>query len=195
MKKNQTVIAPDRRPSPHRTICLLLAVLLLLRLMPMPASAKASAVEVDGEADRFGTYQGYSTYSSGETSTDSFYYRDDWFQAEPSQANPALALLSMQLTAAAVDGTEDGFGAALLQKLGCNMVQFGLMFTLCTIIGGLTPPVGSYLFVTVTVVKTGVTKLIPWMMIMILVDLVVVALTTFIPGFCTWLPDLILGPM
>ena len=54
----------------------------------------------------------------------------------------------------------------LLQKLGMNMVQFGLFFTLCTIVGGLTPPVGSYLFVTVTVVKTGVTKLIPWMMVM-----------------------------
>ncbi len=83
----------------------------------------------------------------------------------------------------------------LLQSLGCNMVQFGLMFTLCTIIGGLTPPVGSYLFVTVTVVKTGVTKLIPWMMVMIVVDLIVVAMVTFIPGFCTWLPDLLLGPM
>lgn len=83
----------------------------------------------------------------------------------------------------------------LLQQLGCNMVQFGLMFSICTIIGGLTPPVGSYLFVTVTVVKTGVTKLIPWMMVMILVDIVVVALVTFVPGFCTWLPDLLLGPM
>ena len=83
----------------------------------------------------------------------------------------------------------------LLQQLGCNMVQFGLMFSICTIIGGLTPPVGSYLFVTVTVVKTGVTKLIPWMMVMILVDIVVVALVTFVPSFCTWLPDLLLGPM
>jgi C4-dicarboxylate transporter DctM subunit len=83
----------------------------------------------------------------------------------------------------------------LLQSLGMNMVQFGLFFTLCTIVGGLTPPVGSYLFVTVTVVKTGVTKLIPWMMVMILVDLIVILMVTFIPGFCTWLPDLLLGPM
>lgn len=83
----------------------------------------------------------------------------------------------------------------LLQSLGCNMVSFGLMFTLCTVIGGLTPPVGSYLFVTVTVVKTGVTKLIPWMMVMILVDIIVVLLITFVPGFCNWLPDLILGAM
>jgi len=83
----------------------------------------------------------------------------------------------------------------LLQSLGCNMVQFGLMFSICTIIGGLTPPVGSYLFVTVTVVKTGVTKLVPWMMVMILVDIIVVMLVTIFPGFCTWLPDLLLGPL
>jgi C4-dicarboxylate transporter DctM subunit len=83
----------------------------------------------------------------------------------------------------------------LLQSLGCNMVQFGLMFSICTIIGGLTPPVGSYLFVTVTVVKTGVTKLIPWMLVMIAIDVFVVLLITFFPGFCTWLPDLFLGAM
>jgi len=82
----------------------------------------------------------------------------------------------------------------LLQSLGCDMVQFGLMFSICTIIGGLTPPVGSYLFVTVTVVKSSVTKLVPWMLLMILVDLVVVLMVTFIPGFCTWLPNLLLGP-
>ena len=83
----------------------------------------------------------------------------------------------------------------LLQSLGCNMVQFGLMFSMCTIIGGLTPPVGSYLFVTVTVVKTGVTKLIPWMFVMIAVDLLVVMLVTLFPSFCTWLPDLLLGAL
>lgn len=83
----------------------------------------------------------------------------------------------------------------LLQSLGCNMVQFGLMFSMCTIIGGLTPPVGSYLFVTVTVVKSSVVKLIPWMLVMIAVDLLVVLLVTFFPSFCTWLPDLFLGAM
>lgn len=83
----------------------------------------------------------------------------------------------------------------LLQSLGCNMVQFGLMFSMCTIIGGLTPPVGSYLFVTVTVVKSSVVKLIPWMLVMIAVDLFVVLLVTFFPSFCTWLPDLFLGAM
>lgn len=83
----------------------------------------------------------------------------------------------------------------LLQSLGCDMVQFGLIFSMCVIVGGLTPPVGSYLFVTVTVVKTGVTKLIPWMMVMIVVDLIVILITLLFPGFCTWLPNMLLGPM
>lgn len=82
----------------------------------------------------------------------------------------------------------------LLQSLGCDMVQFGLMFSMCVIIGGLTPPVGTYLFVTVTVVKTSVTKLVPWMIVMIIVDVAVMLMVTFIPGFCTWLPNLLLGP-
>lgn len=83
----------------------------------------------------------------------------------------------------------------LLQSLGCDMVQFGLVFSICTIIGGLTPPVGSYLFVTVTVVKASVTKLVPWMMVMIAVDIFVVLLVALFPGFVTWLPNLLLGPM
>ena len=81
----------------------------------------------------------------------------------------------------------------LLQSLGCDMVQFGLMFCMCSILGGLTPPVGSYLFVTVTVVKTSITKLVPWVVVMIVVDIAVVLMVTFIPGFCTWLPNLLLG--
>lgn len=83
----------------------------------------------------------------------------------------------------------------LLQSLGCDMVQFGLVFSICTIIGGLTPPVGSYLFVTVTVVKASVMKLVPWMMVMIVVDIFVVLLVAIFPGFVTWLPNLLLGPM
>ena len=83
----------------------------------------------------------------------------------------------------------------LLQSLGVDMVQFGLVFSMCVIVGGLTPPVGSYLFVTVTVVKTGVTKLIPWMMVMIVVDLFVIMISVLFPSYITWLPNLLLGPM
>ena len=83
----------------------------------------------------------------------------------------------------------------LLQSLGTDMVSFGMIFSMSVIIGGLTPPVGSYLFVTVTVVKSSVTKLVPWMMIMIVVDIIVLLMVATIPGFCTWLPNALLGPM
>ena len=70
-----------------------------------------------------------------------------------------------------------------------------ILLAVAVIIGGLTPPVGSYLFVTVTVVKSSVTKLVPWMLVMIVVDIIVLLLVAVIPGFCTWLPNWLLGPM
>ena len=76
-----------------------------------------------------------------------------------------------------------------------DMVSFGLIFSMSVIIGGLTPPVGSYLFVTVTVVKSSVTKLVPWMCVMIVVDIFVLLLVAVFPSFCTWLPNALLGPM
>ena len=83
----------------------------------------------------------------------------------------------------------------LLQSLGTDMVSFGMIFSMSVIIGGLTPPVGSYLFVTVTVVKSSVTKLVPWMLVMIVVDIIVLLLVAVFPSFSTWLPNALLGPM
>ncbi len=83
----------------------------------------------------------------------------------------------------------------LLQSLGTDMVSFGMIFSMSVIIGGLTPPVGSYLFVTVTVVKSSVTKLVPWMLVMIVVDIFVLLVVAIFPEFCTWLPNALLGPM
>lgn len=107
-----------------KTLCLLLSLLLTFGLVPGAVFAQNSAVQADGGADQFGTWQGYSTYAVGETFSDSFYYTDDWFLTDPAQQNDALALLSMQLTAAAVEGTSDGFGADLLQKLGFSAPGF-----------------------------------------------------------------------
>ena len=81
----------------------------------------------------------------------------------------------------------------LLQSMGCNMVQFGVMFCMCTIIGGLTPPVGCYLFVSAAVVKEKVTKIIPWMCLMVVVDVVFMLITLFWEPFATFLPKMIFG--
>ena len=79
----------------------------------------------------------------------------------------------------------------LLQSLGCNMIQFGIMFSMSVIIGGLTPPVGSYLFVTCSVIKESVIKLIPWMMVMVAVDIFVILLVIFFEPFATFLPAIL----
>ena len=81
----------------------------------------------------------------------------------------------------------------LLQSMGCNMVQFGVMFCMCTIIGGLTPPVGCYLFVAASVIREKATKIIPWMFVMVAVDVAFMLVTLFWEPFATWLPTLLLG--
>lgn len=81
----------------------------------------------------------------------------------------------------------------LLQSMGCNMNQFGVMFCLCTIMGGLTPPVGVYLFMSATVAKVKATKIIPWMMVMISICLLTVLIAALWPAFTTFLPNLMLG--
>ena len=77
--------------------------------------------------------------------------------------------------------------------MGCNMNQFAVMFCLCTIMGGLTPPVGVYLFMSATVAKVKATKIIPWMMVMISICLLTVLIAALWPSFTTFLPNLMLG--
>ena len=55
----------------------------------------------------------YSTYSKDEK-----IIKDDWFSDRPEKDNEELALASMQLTASAVTGDENGTGAAFLKSMG-----------------------------------------------------------------------------
>ena len=69
----------------------------------------------------FGTAEEYLTFNKSNV-RDSFYYSDDWFNEDPGERNDELALMSMQLTASAVDDDdlEEGSktGEAYLKKLG-----------------------------------------------------------------------------
>ena len=80
-----------------------------------------------GEPTHFeahGAITAYSTYDKGKTLTDSFYYSDAWFDEAPEVQNDALALLSMQLSAAAVINDENGYGADALRAIGCGRIGF-----------------------------------------------------------------------
>ena len=71
-----------------------------------------------------GNVDWYSTYTSGKTINDTYYYSDDWFSDDPSSENQELALASMQLTAASVTDDENGAGAEFLKSMGFEEVGF-----------------------------------------------------------------------
>ena len=104
---------------PRSALALLLALLLSFGWMPGTAFA-----DEDGSHYIFGKSTEYSTYSAGEELTDSFYYTDDWFLQDPSDQNDALALVSMQATAAFTEKDAAGSGVAFLEGLGFSDVTF-----------------------------------------------------------------------
>ncbi len=107
-----------------RWISVLLAALLLAGSLPAALAADAAAAYDNAGAEVFGVYSAYSTYAAGETIRDSFRWSDHWFEEAPSKRNDSLALLSMQLVAAAVKDEENGAGAGLLRALGFDSVGF-----------------------------------------------------------------------
>ncbi len=93
------------------------AVLSIIMSFMMAAAVLPETAAAEEEAYRYGTVTLYSTYAPGETLTDGFYYTDSWFFEDPAVRNDSLALVSIQLTAAAADG-EGGCGTDFLNDLG-----------------------------------------------------------------------------
>jgi len=83
----------------------------------------------------------------------------------------------------------------MLESMGCNMNQFGVMFCLCTVLGGLTPPVGVYLFMASFVAKVKASKIIPWMMVFIGIIIGAICIAGLVPQFTCFIPDLLYGPV
>ena len=78
-------------------------------------------------------------------------------------------------------------------SMGVSPLQFGVVLTVGTMLGMMTPPVGINLFVAqgVSGAKlSGMTrKIIPFLLVMFAVQLVLV----FVPWMSTFLPDLLAG--
>ena len=78
--------------------------------------------------------------------------------------------------------------ALVAARLGYDPVHFGVVFTLAATIGGITPPVGSLLFVACTIGRIGLTEgsraIWPFVLALVLVTAVLVLyppLTTVVP--------------
>ncbi|MEM6803411.1 MAG: TRAP transporter large permease subunit [Bacteroidota bacterium] len=78
----------------------------------------------------------------------------------------------------------------VVTELGMDPTHFGIMMVLNLCVGLCTPPVGSVLFVGVSVAETSIQKVIRPILPMFIAMLVALLLVTFIPALSLWLPSL-----
>jgi len=81
----------------------------------------------------------------------------------------------------------------LLKAVDIDPVHFGVVMTLNLMIGLLTPPFGMGLFVVQKIAQISFEQMVRAALPFILPLIVVLALITYVPWFCLWLPRLVLG--
>ncbi|MHB0897174.1 MAG: TRAP transporter large permease [Spirochaetales bacterium] len=79
----------------------------------------------------------------------------------------------------------------IARQLGIDMVHFGLIFTLNTMIGLCTPPYGMLLFIVTGISGEKMKVIIKEIAPMILAEVVVLLVVTYIPDVVLWVPKLL----
>jgi C4-dicarboxylate transporter DctM subunit len=77
------------------------------------------------------------------------------------------------------------------KAMGIDVQQFSIIFMIAIMSGGMTPPVGSQLFVVSAIDNTPISKLVKPIAPFILVVIFTMVIMMFIPGLTTWLPSLV----
>ncbi|MCE9657365.1 MAG: TRAP transporter large permease [Burkholderiales bacterium] len=79
-------------------------------------------------------------------------------------------------------------------KLGIDPLHFGLVIVVNLTIGGVTPPVGTMMFTTCSIMRVKIETFVregwPFMLAMF----VVLMLITYVPSLVVWLPTRLMGP-
>jgi tripartite ATP-independent transporter DctM subunit len=75
-------------------------------------------------------------------------------------------------------------------ELGVDPVHFGIIMIMNLCVGLCTPPVGSVLFIGVSVAKTSIQKVIKPLLPLYVAMAIVLLLVTFVPQISLWLPGL-----
>jgi len=74
--------------------------------------------------------------------------------------------------------------------LGVDPLMFGVLFSIATVVGGLTPPVGLYLFISMSIAEADFKEAIRYTAPVVLIVLAVMLLILFVPQIVTFIPDL-----
>ena len=78
----------------------------------------------------------------------------------------------------------------VVAKLGIDPIQFGIIMVLNLCIGLCTPPVGSVLFVGVSIAGTTIQKVIKPLIPLFIAMIISLFLAAYIPQLSLWLPAL-----
>ena len=104
-----------------------------------------------------------------------------------------LLVLGMFLEGIAVIVLTVPLFAPVMDGIGVDPLQFGVIMIMCSMLGLLTPPVGMVLFAVSSIAKMSVGRLsralVPYLIGLVLVLLLVVS----VPSVSTWLPELVTG--
>ncbi|UJH92982.1 TRAP transporter large permease [Antarcticibacterium sp. 1MA-6-2] len=78
----------------------------------------------------------------------------------------------------------------VVEALGVDPVHFGIMMVMNLCVGLCTPPVGSVLFIGVSVANTSIQKVLKPLIPLYIAMAIVLLLITFVPQLSLWLPQL-----
>jgi C4-dicarboxylate transporter DctM subunit len=81
--------------------------------------------------------------------------------------------------------------AHVAQQFGFDPIHFGVVFTLAATIGGITPPVGSLLFVACSIGRISLTEASRAIWPFVLALVLVTAIIILFPPLTTWVPGLV----
>jgi len=81
----------------------------------------------------------------------------------------------------------------LARQLGFDPIHFGVLICIANVIGGVSPPAGALIFITMGIAKVGMTELNKYVWYFIGVMAIVMALCVFFPALVTFFPRLTLA--
>lgn len=83
--------------------------------------------------------------------------------------------------------------STIVVGLGVDPLVFGVIFSIATVVGGLTPPVGLYLFLSMNIADAPFKDAVKYVAPVVLIVLVVMLLGYLFPPIITFVPNLLMG--
>ena len=77
-------------------------------------------------------------------------------------------------------------------SVGVDPIHFAVICVLNLVLGLLTPPVGVCLYITSGIAKISLMKISKAVMPFLIVNLIILALVTYVPAFTLFLPNLLI---